>query len=54
VPIPREQNLLSRVAIGVLKFSENPPLARQFVQFLTSPEGRRIFAKHHYTIHPPK
>ena len=54
VPIPREQNLISRVAIGLLKFSKNKPLARQFMDFLAGVEGKAIFAKHRYTVEEPK
>jgi len=54
VKIPREQNLISRVAIGLLKFSQNRPLAERFTSFLAAPEGQAIFASHGYTIEEPK
>jgi len=54
VPIPPEQNVISTVAVGVLKSSPHPQLADEFVEFLTSEEGRAIFRKHHYTVDPPQ
>lgn len=54
VPIPLEQNVISTVAIGVLKNTQHPELAAQFVEFITSDEGRAVFRKHHYTVDPPQ
>lgn len=54
VPIPAGQNVVSTVAIGVLRSSRQLDLARQFVALLTSPEGQAVFAKHHYTTSPPE
>lgn len=53
VAIPPEQNIISHVAIGVLRSSRNTQLARKFVEFLTSDEARGIFKKHHYQTLPP-
>ncbi len=49
VPIPPEQNIVSTVAVGVLRSSEHPELAEKFVEFITSPPGKEVFKKHHYT-----
>lgn len=54
VAIPAGQNAVSTVAVGVLRSSRHPDLARQFVALLTSPEGQAVFAKHHYTTTPPQ
>jgi molybdate transport system substrate-binding protein len=54
VAIPAEQNVLSTVAVGVLHASARPELARKFVAFLTTPEARAIFARHHYTTALPE
>ena len=54
VPIPPEQNLISTVAVGVLKSSKHPKLAAEFVEYITSEAGRKIFRKHHYTITRPE
>jgi len=49
VAILADQNIISRVAIGVLHSSTQPELAQRFVDFLASKRGLAIFAKHHYT-----
>ena len=54
VPIPVQENIISTVAVGVLKSSPHPELAGKFVDFITSPRGKEIFAKHHYTTQPPE
>lgn len=54
VPIPPEQNVISTVDIGVLKFAQDRELAEKFVEFVLSARGRDIFRKHNYTVDPPK
>ncbi len=49
VPIPAEQNIISTVAVGILKSAKHPELAADFVAFITSERGREVFKKHHYT-----
>jgi len=53
IPIPREQNVVSRVVIAVLASSKHPDLAKRFMDFLTSEAGQAIFKKHHYTTALP-
>jgi molybdate transport system substrate-binding protein len=53
VAIPAEQNVISTVAAGVLRSSRQPELARQFVEFLTTPESRAVLARHGYTTSLP-
>ncbi len=53
VRIPLDQNEISNVAIAVLSFSQNKDAANRFVEFLISPQGKAIFAKHHYRTEPP-
>lgn len=53
VAIPAEKNAISAVEVGVLKFTKNRTLAEKFVEFLTSDEGRAIFAKHNYSTQSP-
>ncbi len=48
VPIAPEQNIISTVDIGVLKFTKHRELAEKFVAFLTSGSGQEIFRKHSY------
>jgi molybdate transport system substrate-binding protein len=54
VPIAPAQNIVSTVSIAILKSSSNRELSQQFVDFLASERGQAIFAKHHYTLCPPK
>ncbi len=54
VRIPREQNVISTVAVGVLKSSKHPELARKFVEFVTSARGKEVFQRHHYTTTLPE
>jgi molybdate transport system substrate-binding protein len=54
VAIPPAANEVSNVAVAILKFSEQPALAQEFVDFLASPDGQAIFRKQHYTTELPK
>lgn len=53
VPIPREQNVISTVAVAVLKSSPHPELAAEFLDFVASDEGKAILEKHHYSLSLP-
>ena len=52
IPIPVENNVISTVDIGVLKFTKHQELAEKFVDFVTSEAGKAILKKHHYSIEP--
>jgi molybdate transport system substrate-binding protein len=54
VSIPRDQNIISTVDAGILSFSEQPELARQFIDLARSNRGREIFNRHGYRVDPPK
>jgi molybdate transport system substrate-binding protein len=54
VAIPVEKNVISTVNVGVLAFTENRPLAEEFVGFAISPQGQKIFAEHNYRTEPPE
>jgi molybdate transport system substrate-binding protein len=54
IAIPPAQNIVSNVAVGVLKQSGNKALADKFIAFLAGEEGKAIFRKHHYTAEAPK
>ncbi len=54
VPIPPEKNVVSTVAVGLLTSSKQPALAAEFVEYVTSEEGKAIFEKHHYTTKLPE
>jgi len=42
VPIPRQQNVISTAAVGVLTCSTDPQTAEKFAAFVASPQGRKI------------
>jgi molybdate transport system substrate-binding protein len=48
VKISEEDNVTQNVAIGVLKYTENETLAREFLEFVTL-EGQSVFEKYAYT-----
>ena len=52
VTIPAEQNVISTVDAGVLKFTKHRELAERFVQLACSEQGRAIFEKHGYRVEP--
>jgi len=41
------------VPVGVLKFTKNHELARSFMTLVSGEEGKRVFAKHGYTVSRP-
>lgn len=54
IAIPEDRNVVSSVDIGVLKFSTSKESARDFVDFMTSQQGRAIFAGHGYRTPGPQ
>ncbi|MBN1189489.1 MAG: molybdate ABC transporter substrate-binding protein [Dehalococcoidales bacterium] len=52
VEIPKEQNDIKIIPIGVTTFSKNPETAKKFVDFVASDEGKAIFEKHGFIIYP--
>ncbi len=54
VPIALEQNVISAVDVGVLKFTQNREPAEKFVEFIASDKGQDIFRKHLYRVEHPQ
>ncbi len=52
IDIPKEENIIKVVPIGTLTFSEQAELAENFVAFVSSDEGKAIFAAHGFTTYP--
>jgi len=52
VEIPGNENIIKTIPIGVLTFSENKEYARNFVDFVTSDEGKAIYEKHGFVPYP--
>lgn len=54
VEIPLENNIISRVAVGVLKSSADKALAMRFVGFMRGEEGKAIFRANGYRVAEPE
>ena len=52
VEIPKEQNTIKIIPIGVTTFSKNLENAKKFVDFCASTEGKAIFEKHGFVAYP--
>ena len=52
IAIPKEQNIVKVVPIGVLTFSEHPEDALIFIELVTSEEGKAVFEQHGFTTYP--
>jgi molybdate transport system substrate-binding protein len=52
IAIPKEQNIVKVVPIGVLTFSEHPEDALNFIELVTSEEGKAVFEQHGFTTYP--
>lgn len=53
--IPLKSDEIARIGyipIAVSVYSKHPKLAKKFIDFLLSPEGKAIFAKYHYLPSP--
>jgi molybdate transport system substrate-binding protein len=49
VPLPKEQiPRIGYIPVAISKFTKDRAAAQAFIDFLTSPDGRAIYAKHHY------
>ncbi|MBC2764224.1 MAG: solute-binding protein, partial [ANME-2 cluster archaeon] len=52
VEIPENENIIKTIPIGVLTFSENKEYARNFVDLVTSDEGKTIYEKYGFVPYP--
>jgi molybdate transport system substrate-binding protein len=52
VEIPKEQNSIEIIPIGVTTFSKYTKTAKKFVDFCASDEGKAIFEKHGFIAYP--
>jgi len=53
VEIPLENNLISRVVVGMLSTGRNKDGARKFADFIAGPKGREILNRHGYRTSEP-
>ena len=54
VRIPKDENIISTVAIALLKNSTNKKAATEFINFLTSERGQEIFKKNGFSTELPE
>jgi molybdate transport system substrate-binding protein len=53
IPLPADQiPRIGYIPIAISKFSKQPKLAQQFIDFVTGPEGQAIYAKYSYFAEP--
>jgi molybdate transport system substrate-binding protein len=52
VKIPKEQNAIEIIPIGVTTFTKYPDTSKKFVDFCASDEGLAIFEKHGFIAYP--
>lgn len=52
IAVPKKQNIIKVVPIGVLACSDKKDTAEQFVEFVSSEEGKAVFARHGFTTYP--
>lgn len=52
IDLPQEDSLALIVPIGATVFTTQPDAARKFAEFVTSDEGKAIFAKHGFPVYP--
>lgn len=52
VQIPKEQNSIKVIPIGVTTFSQHQETAEEFVDFCASSEGKAVFEKHGFVTYP--
>jgi len=53
VKIPRDNNRISRVVVGILSTGAHKTEARKFVEFIASPTGQEILSRHGYCTNEP-
>ncbi len=53
IEIPKEQNIISHVVVGLMKTSKNKDRARKFIEFMTGEKGRAILNRKGYRTEAP-
>lgn len=53
IRIPKDQIVrIGYIPIAISKFTKNRKAAQQFIDFMSGPEGKKVFAKYHYFSTP--
>ena len=50
ISIPTDQNIVSTVDAGILKFTKDHILSEKFIDFMCSETGQAVFCKHNYRV----
>jgi accessory colonization factor AcfC len=50
IEIPQEQQVLRGTCVGLLSFAKQTEAAKQFMDFLTTPEARAFYREHGWVI----
>lgn len=50
IEMPKEQQVLRGTGVGLLSFAKKPEAAKQFMDFLTSPEAREFYKEYGWVI----
>ncbi len=50
IDMPQDQRILRGTGVALLSFSKHPEQAKQFMEFLTTPEARHFYLKHGWEI----
>jgi molybdate transport system substrate-binding protein len=53
VEIPKENNIISHVVVGLLNTSKQPDRAKQFIDFMTGTDGRAILKEKGFRVDAP-
>lgn len=49
VPLPKEQvPRIGYIPVAISRFTQDRAAAQRFIDFLTNPQGRAVYARHHY------
>ncbi|MEA3255485.1 MAG: molybdate ABC transporter substrate-binding protein [Candidatus Altiarchaeota archaeon] len=51
IEILEEQNIIKIIPLGTLTFSENKDMAKKFVDYVSSDEGKAVFKKHGFRVY---
>ena len=50
ITIPTDQNIISTVDAGILKFTKDHILSEKFIDFMRSKTGQKVFSKYSYRV----
>jgi molybdate transport system substrate-binding protein len=51
IEIPEEKNILKKITIGILKYTDNKDEAEKFIEYIKSTKSKKIFEKYGYNTY---